>query len=119
MKKRISVFSIVCLLLAAVSLVVVLYRMWWGEDLLFDWPRWMGNPFWFSLGASIIARPLFEASVAGGAKCATLPVASSFLVTVPAAGVLQWRRCRADPAPGRLIYAAWPALRLPLLDKPA
>lgn len=66
MKKRISVFSIVCLLLAAVSLVVVLYRMWWGEDLLFDWPRWMGNPFWFSLGASMIARPLFEASVAGG-----------------------------------------------------
>ena len=67
MKKRISVFSIVCLLLAAVSLVVVLYRMWWGENLLFDWPRWMGNPFWFSLGASMIARPLFEASVAGGA----------------------------------------------------
>lgn len=67
MKKRISVFSIVCLLLAAVSLAVVLYRMWWGEDLLFDWPRWMGNPFWFSLGASMIARPLFEASVAGGA----------------------------------------------------
>lgn len=59
-KKRISVFSIVCLLLAAVSLVVVLYRMWWGEDLLFDWPRWMGNPFWFSLGASMIARPLLK-----------------------------------------------------------
>ena len=67
MKKRISVFSIVCLLLAAVSLVVVLYRMWWGEDLLFEWPCWLGNPFWFSLGASMIARPLFEASVAGGA----------------------------------------------------
>ena len=67
MKKRISVFSIVCLLLAAVSLVVVLYRMWLGEEFWYGWPRWLENPYWLDFGASMIARPLFEASVAGGA----------------------------------------------------
>ena len=67
MKKRISVFSIVCLLLAAVSLVVVLYRMWLGEEFWYGWPSWLENPYWLDFGASMIAWPLFEASVAGGA----------------------------------------------------
>lgn len=67
MKKRISVFSIVCLLLAAVSLVVVLYRMWLGEEFWHGWPSWLENPYWLDFGASMIAWPLFEASVAGGA----------------------------------------------------
>ena len=71
MKKRISVFSIVCLLLAVLSLAFVIFVKWLDWDVFSIWPHWgpgyFGNPYWLIFGASMIARPLFEASVAGGA----------------------------------------------------